>query len=256
MNFSKASLERLDYLAARWADEKEFEAFGEYVTEMKKLATAEKVKFTTASRRPFGFTFDKDGRSYRVAVTAKHIKITESLPDFGVEVPDHLLNLEVPMVSLKKNAAATKPTPAKKPVRPVVAKKPDPNDLTPPAFLDAKKKFTPEQIAEQKARADRDDKATSTITMPERKPEPPKAPKAPKVEKPKKPKYVQPAGTKSPKQVAADLKTDPRHLRRALRTLAKQGKMEHDMNGRWAITAKDVATIKAYLETAAVASAK
>lgn len=139
------------------------------------------------------------------------------------------------MISVKKNTPATK--------RPTVAKKPAPqkpaDDLTPPDFLNAKKKFTPEQIAAQKAKADRDDKEQSQIVMPERKPTAART-KA-KVE------AAQAKGAKTPKQLAADLGTNDRKLRRTLRALAKQGKITHDANGRWLIGPAEVAAIKAAL---------
>lgn len=52
-----SSADRLGYLWSRWQDEKEYENFGDYEAEMKKLASAHpEIEFIRAGKRPFGFT--------------------------------------------------------------------------------------------------------------------------------------------------------------------------------------------------------
>lgn len=247
MNLLPETTKRFDYLANRWFDESAYEDFADYRAEMVKLAANEGGTFLTASRKPFQFEFSKGDKIIRVTASRNHTTIKE-----------------FDMVSLKKNApiatkapvagAKTKePTHAKKPTSAAgkaalagQGKKPtgqntknDPNDLTPPDFLNATKKFTPEQIAAQKAKADVDDRKASEITMPEHKPQ--ATPAKQKVE------AAQAKGAKTPKQLAADLDTNDRKLRRTLRALAKQGKLSHDANGRWLIGPAEIAIIKAAL---------
>lgn len=54
--------------------------------------------------------------------------------------------------------------------------------------------------------------------------------------------------TKTPVQLAAELKIDSRALRRRLRLMAKDKKLDHDGRKRWVFTAADVAKIKTALK--------
>lgn len=250
MNLLPETTKRFDYLAARWATT--WSAFSEYVTEMKKLASAEGGIFLTASRKPFQFEFSKGDKIIRVTASRNHIKVKEfNMVSLKKNTPEHLKAAKAlalqPMPTPKKKPVAKKPTSAagkaaltgqgKKPTGQNI--KADPNDLTPPDFLNRTKGMTKEQIAEAKAKADRADRDENKITMPETKPQP--APTKAKVE------AAQAKGAKTPKQLAADLDTNDRKLRRVLRALAKQGKISHDANGRWLIGPTEVAVIKAAL---------
>lgn len=256
MNFSKTSYDRLDYLAARWQDESAYEDFNEYIAEIRKVCATEGVKFIEASKRPFGFIFQKGDREFRLKVTAKAIVIKEQLPDFGAVVPEELLTFnptitqhtEVNMVSKKSNPAPKKKTPAPavdakhaaiaKAAKAATAPKQN-DDLTPPPFLDRLKGMTPAQRkavvkAEQEAN-DRADKAEQTDwVMPTTNP----------VTAKKNGRAPLPAGSMTPKQIADEVGMNDRKLRRLLRAMAKKGTLKHDANGRWAITKADLAAIK------------
>lgn len=74
-NIIKISGDRLDYLSARWNDEKEYEDFAAYVVEMKKLIPSA-MSFVRATKRPFGFVVqhpDARGLEFAIVVTARAI---------------------------------------------------------------------------------------------------------------------------------------------------------------------------------------
>lgn len=49
------------YLAERWADEKQYEDFADYIKEMKQQVEAKGFTFVAATKRPFKLTVQKDG---------------------------------------------------------------------------------------------------------------------------------------------------------------------------------------------------
>lgn len=136
------------------------------------------------------------------------------------------------MVSKKSNPAPKKKTPVD--AKAATASKKDPNDLTPPPFLDRLKGKTKAEIAAMKEAADRADKAEQTDwVMPTTNPVTAKK------------QSTLPVGSMSPKQIADEVGMNDRKLRRLLRAMAKAGTLKHDTNGRWAITKADLAAIKA-----------
>lgn len=66
--------DRLGYLWSRWQDEKEYEDFGTYADEMKKLIP-EGFKFVKATKSPFGFQVQPDDFKIivQVRVTSREI---------------------------------------------------------------------------------------------------------------------------------------------------------------------------------------
>lgn len=62
----------LDYLHWRWMDEKEFEDINDYQKPLNPIAEKFGVKITKMHKRPFGFTFEVDGRTYRVKSTGRN----------------------------------------------------------------------------------------------------------------------------------------------------------------------------------------
>lgn len=63
----------LDYLYARWMDEKEYEDFNEYAKQMKLLVKDTPAIFIKASKRPFGFTILVQGKTIQVFARAKSL---------------------------------------------------------------------------------------------------------------------------------------------------------------------------------------
>ena len=73
--------DKLSYLYNRWLDEREYEDFADYVTEMRKVFDAEiepvpmkNAFFVKGQKRPFGFTFDFEGWQVKMGVTATQVQ--------------------------------------------------------------------------------------------------------------------------------------------------------------------------------------
>lgn len=49
-------LKTVDYLEARWQDEKEYEDWNDYVADMKNVVQENGLSFIKATKRPFGVT--------------------------------------------------------------------------------------------------------------------------------------------------------------------------------------------------------
>jgi len=60
-------------LYARWQNEKDYEDFAEYVEVIKKNAIKNGAKFIKAGRRPFGYVWEMNDRTYQTEVSAKTI---------------------------------------------------------------------------------------------------------------------------------------------------------------------------------------
>lgn len=65
-------MERLCYLYSRWLDEREYEDFAEYAKVMSTMLPAE-MTFGKASKRPFGFTFSMNDKTWQVSLTARNM---------------------------------------------------------------------------------------------------------------------------------------------------------------------------------------
>jgi len=65
------------YLYGRWLDEREYEDIKEYgqvvAPHMMKLG----VKFKKMNKRPFGFTFEVDGRDYQITVNSREMRVMQ-----------------------------------------------------------------------------------------------------------------------------------------------------------------------------------
>ncbi len=64
---------RLTYLYSRWQDEKAYEDFLDYRTEMEKIVP-EGFSFVSAKRRPFGMSVSYGPYKFEVSVKAKSIQ--------------------------------------------------------------------------------------------------------------------------------------------------------------------------------------
>jgi hypothetical protein len=69
------SADRMAYLDARWLDERLYEDFAEYAAEMKKLLPDDRFTFVSASKRPFGFTFSIEGRTYFIGMKGRGLYV-------------------------------------------------------------------------------------------------------------------------------------------------------------------------------------
>ena len=63
----------LSYLYDRWQDEQEYEDWDDYKTVIKKSVTEFPVVVTQVTKRPFGFRFSVNERSFKIFVTSRTI---------------------------------------------------------------------------------------------------------------------------------------------------------------------------------------
>jgi len=67
--------ETIDYLQARWQDEKEYEDWNDYVDAMKKAIEKHGFQFIKAKKRPFGAVCKDEDRQYNFEVKGQQIKL-------------------------------------------------------------------------------------------------------------------------------------------------------------------------------------
>lgn len=68
----RPALDLVDRLAARWADEREYEDFADYAEAMKK-ATPEGLTFVRATKRPFGFIIRTGSGDFHLFATGSKV---------------------------------------------------------------------------------------------------------------------------------------------------------------------------------------
>ena len=69
--FFDAISDKLSYLHSRWLDEHRYEDIREYQVPLDSTAAEYGVKIVKMNKRPFGFDFECDGRTYVVKASLK-----------------------------------------------------------------------------------------------------------------------------------------------------------------------------------------
>ncbi len=73
--------DRLEYLYARWQDEREYEDINDYGTAISpRLERHGGVTFKKMQKRPFGFVFMVDNRDYEMIISNRTMQVRQKLP--------------------------------------------------------------------------------------------------------------------------------------------------------------------------------
>jgi len=72
-DFFSAIEKKMAYLYGRWQDEKEYEDIKDYQLPLNPIAEQFGVTITKMNKRPFGFIFKVDGRTYKVTMNSRSL---------------------------------------------------------------------------------------------------------------------------------------------------------------------------------------
>ena len=72
-DFFTAVADTTGYLYERWLDEKDYEDINDYLPVVAKIADEFGVSIVKMTKRPFGFHFTVDGRTYAMCATLRTI---------------------------------------------------------------------------------------------------------------------------------------------------------------------------------------
>lgn len=73
-DFFHDSVEKFGYLYNRWQDEMEYEDINDYQLPLNPIARKFGVTILKMNKKPFGCDFTVDGKTYKITVSATHMK--------------------------------------------------------------------------------------------------------------------------------------------------------------------------------------
>lgn len=68
--FFREAMPKLEYLWARWQDEREYEDIKDYMLPLKPIAEKHDVELIRMTKRPFGIVFNVKGTVYQTSTTS------------------------------------------------------------------------------------------------------------------------------------------------------------------------------------------